>query len=196
MRRAIFDQSLRDDSGMGSLRCRVREKTSGRVDYCVDADFEHAFVGLCPARMRGWARRIAQDDALRPVRPVARGIGGTEDRDHRNLQSGCQVQGPVSPPMNKLRTPRERDQFCDGTRHGLRRPFACSFGFTRQIFFAGAIVENRAQTVSGESLRNLAITFGRPALRSPACTGIQDGELADSALRQALRPMRCSAAGS
>src|SRR5580692_6186307 len=99
MRRAvfdhpIFDHPMPDPSAMSTFRQGRRKQRTRRIDYSIDADLQHPFVRLGDTSMRSRARRIAQHDASRPIRPVARWIRRTKDRHHRHLQRCRKVHRP------------------------------------------------------------------------------------------------------
>ena len=81
-------RAMRDHSATGTV-----QKFKRRAGDLVGSDGQQPGVRLVAVRQRGWTGGVSQDDALRSEWAVARGIGRSEKRDHRDVESGCQVQG-------------------------------------------------------------------------------------------------------
>src|SRR5580704_10626162 len=82
--------------------------------------------------------------------------------------------------------PSQRNQFSDGATHRQRSASAGTLCRANQLFFPRTIVENRTQPLRRQFASDFTIPFGRPALRSPSCSWVQNGKLANPAFLQAL----------
>ncbi len=63
----------------------------------------------------------------------------------------------------------------------------------RKIFFAGAAIDERRQTVSGQRGRDGAVALGRPLLGAPSGAGGEDGEFFSHAESASFFAMLASA---
>ena len=148
-------------------------------DDLLGRDGEQALVGLHAMTEAGRARWIAQHDAWRAVGTIAFGIGRSKQRDNRNVQGCGEVHGASVSANEQAGAAHERDEFPNGERQGLGSSRTGCLGHSRERLFARAEVDDGPQTLTGESLRNVAIAFGRPLLRAPAGTRIQDRGVAN-----------------
>ena len=110
-------------------------------------------------------------------RAVARGIGRPEDCDHRNSQGRRQVHGAGIAADEQTGAARERNQLSERTGECFGRAAAGGFHGVREIFFSGAEVDQRFQTILQQLFCHLPVTFGRPLLRSPASARVEQYEL-------------------
>ena len=144
--------------------------------------------------MRGGARGVAEHDAARSVRAVARRVRWPEDGYDWNTQRGRQVQRARIAADEYARPPRERYQLRDGAVHDFgSHGFARAAGglrCLREFLLAWSVVENCTQSQTRQFPSDLAVTLGGPTLRSPACAGIEDGEIADILFCEALADSR------
>ena len=89
------------------------------------------------------------------------------------------------PSDEKPRPSRQSDQLRDRTLDRRGRTLTRSIGLTSQFFLARTTVKNRADALRCQRFRDSAIALRGPSLRSPARTGIQNREIANSGFRQA-----------
>ena len=96
--------------------------------------------------------RCARDPSARRLRPP-------------ELQRRRQMQGPVSPPMNSLAPPRERNQLRDRTAEYLSCAFAGSLDCARQTLFSRAEIQTRPH-IHRCSQRTATCPYAPPASAS------------------------------
>src|SRR5205807_5566508 len=145
---------MRDQSGTRTLQQLRR----GGDDF-LGRDGEEAPVGLHSMTEAGRARWIAQHDAWRAVGTIAFGIGRSKQRDNRNVQGCGEVHGASVSANEQASAAHERDEFPNGERQGLGSSRTGCLGHSRERLFARAEVDDGPQTLTGESLRNVAIAF-------------------------------------
>src|SRR5579864_3097495 len=116
----------------------IPKQSAGRGDDFFGCDAKQA--GIRSARMRkgSAAGGISQHDASRAVWTVACGIRWTENRNHRDLQSGSEMQRPGISANEQARAARKRDQFADRARHRTGLATACGQHLICKLFFAWA----------------------------------------------------------
>ena len=157
-----------------ALRRGRRQQSASRIDNGIDADLQHPLVGLGDASMRSRARRIAQHNTARSIRPIARRIRRPEDRHDRNLQRRRQMQRPSISANEHPRPPRECNQLGDRTLNRIGCPFTRSLGLARQLLFPRTAIQNRPQSTCSQRTSHAPVPLRWPAFRSPSRPRIQN----------------------